>query len=465
MKKTIIILATLLTYLVATAQEFNRHEFSINAGGGISSLQTKPTEGKDLWNWTGQAGLGYHFFFSPHWGIGIGANFAIYNGGMSIDDYSKTQTTTNPSGTAFEFQVSSSDYKEPVQTMMVTIPLMVQYQTTGKTAFYAALGGKVGIPVSATGKTEGSFTTKGKYDIINVTYQDLPDYGFVSDQAFPENETDLTLKTAFMASAELGVKWRLGAKTSLYTGLYADYGLNDILDKEAAPANTNLVVYQPNTPTQFAYNTATNSYAEQIAPLAAGITLRLAFGCGSRDGARPVSTETVKPVQQQPVDDSAARAAEAKRLADEEAARQRAAAEAEANRLAQEKAAAERAAAEQIAKQKAIIQEPVERYALSQVELTDAQKKELDERIALLQQNPNLNFYIYGHTCDLGGDEVNERVGLQRAEKAKAYMLAKGIDPKRILGTASKLDREPIVPNTSEENRRINRRVEVKIAE
>ncbi len=454
MKKIIIILATLLSGIGVAAQQFYRHEFSINAGSGMSSLQTKPTEGNDLWNWTAQAGLGYRFFFSQHWGIGTGVNFAAYNGGISIDDYSSSQNTINPSGTAFNFLVSSTDYKESLQAMMITIPLMVQFQTRGKTAFYAALGGKAAIPVSTTGRTEGSFTSTGKYDNINVTYKDLPRYGFVTDQAFPVNETDLTLNTAFMLSGELGVKWRLGKSTSLYTGIYADYGLNDILEKETAPANANLVVYQPNTPMQFAYNTATNSYTEQIAPLAAGITLRLAFGCGDGKKKEVVQQEVIIVSMPPLIDDSAKRAAE------EEAARQRAAAEAEAKRLAQEKAAAE-----QVGKLIAAIEEPVDNYALSQTNLTGTQKEELDNRIALLQQYPNWKFFIYGHTCDIGGFEVNQRIGLQRAEKAKAYMVSKGIDPKRVLGIASILDREPVVPNSSEENRRINRRVVLKVVE
>ena len=206
-KKTIIIILAIMTYFGVTAQDFSRNEFSINVGGGASSLQTKPTEGNDLWSWTGAAGLGYRFFFSRHWGIGTGANFAIYNGGISIKNYNQAQTATNIStGSVFDFLVSSPNYKGTIQTMMVTIPLMLQYQGADKTAFYVALGGKVGIPVSAKEQPKGDITTKGYFPNINVTYEDLPEYGFVTNQPFPENKTNISLKTAFMVSAELGVK-------------------------------------------------------------------------------------------------------------------------------------------------------------------------------------------------------------------------------------------------------------------
>lgn len=270
----------LLLGMGATAQEFNRHECSLSLGGGVSSLQTKPAEGSNLWSYTCKVGLGYHFFFNPRWAIATGADFVLYNGGISMDSYSQKQPTARAAtGTPFDFLVSSSDYKEPLQAMMITIPLMAQYQATiaEKLPLYAALGLKVGIPVSATEKSEGSYTTKGYFPNLNVTYEDMPEYGFVSNQSFPENQTDLSLKAAFMLSAELGARWSLPQSMSLYTGIYADYGLNNLLDKEAAPANTNLVVYRPGTPTAFTYHTAADLYAEKLALFAVGVTLRLTF--------------------------------------------------------------------------------------------------------------------------------------------------------------------------------------------
>jgi len=136
MKKIIIILVATLTCLGARAQEFNRNEFSVNTGGGASSLQNKPAEGKNLWNWTATAGLGYRFFFNPRWSIGTGANLSIYNGGILLDTYSHTQTTTNLlTGNVFDFSVSSTDYKEMQQAMLLSFPLTLQYQSLSKTAF------------------------------------------------------------------------------------------------------------------------------------------------------------------------------------------------------------------------------------------------------------------------------------------------------------------------------------------
>jgi len=262
------------------AQDFTRHEFSVNTGGGVSGFQFRPTVGKDHWKGTTTFGLGYHYFFRPNWGIGTGINFAVYNGKISIKNYNQQQAAINTAtGNAFLFLTSLSNYNETQQAMMITIPLMAQYQYLfgEKTAFYAALGFKTGIPVSAKSQSKGAFTTKGYYPNLNVTYEDLPDYGFVTDQPFPDDNTCIGLKTAFMTSAECGVIWRLVKMTSLYAGIYVDYGLNNMLDRKIV-ANRNLVVYQFYSPAQFAYNTAANSYARKMKPIAAGVTLRFVFG-------------------------------------------------------------------------------------------------------------------------------------------------------------------------------------------
>ena len=112
---------------------------------------------------------------------------------------------------------------------------------------------------------------------------------------------------------------------------------------------------------------------------------------------------------------------------------------------------------------KAKIQEPIDGYPLGHTIPNAKQKEELDKRIALLKEYPDMEIFIYGHTCEIGGDKVNERIGLGRADKAKAYLISKGIDAKRFVGTKSKLDREPVAPNTNETNRKKNRRVVITI--
>ncbi len=78
-----------------------------------------------------------------------------------------------------------------------------------------------------------------------------------------------------------------------------------------------------------------------------------------------------------------------------------------------------------------------------------------------MKENPEKIIIITGHTCDIGSYDANYKVALRRAGFAKQQLMQRGISANRIK-TQSKAYLEPLVPNTSEENRKINRRIEFK---
>lgn len=69
---------------------------------------------------------------------------------------------------------------------------------------------------------------------------------------------------------------------------------------------------------------------------------------------------------------------------------------------------------------------------------------------------------VTGHTDDDATAEHNIKLGLKRAEIIKNLLIARGIKASRIK-TRSKGEENPIAPNDTEENRKLNRRVEVVI--
>jgi outer membrane protein OmpA-like peptidoglycan-associated protein len=467
-----LLIATIAGFLSCTALKAqHKHELSVYGGGGLSTLKYDVTIGEQKNGFGGQFGLGYQFFFAKNWGLGTGAELGLYNAKFNTDNLNIRYNTTDMDGAVFEFRSRVSNYEEKQQAMLLQIPLMLQFQTGSKHRFYAALGGKAGIPVNGTYKSsEATIQNSGYYAEENYEYTTQEFMGFGTFTGRGANG-DLKFKTAFFASAEAGVKWKLSEGLSIYTGAYIDYGLNNMY-KNDAPQQ--FVTYNSQSPRNFAVNSVINSqytqngtsqlFTDKITPIAIGIKLKLAFGKGSTTKLSvyvpPVTDHSTIEAQRRAAEEAAHRA-EADRIAKEKQTQ-------EAQRLAAEKAQQEETARKQAeaAKMQAIktnIQQPIENYALSQTELTAMQKQELDEKIALLQQHPDIKFYIYGHTCNIGSADTNERVGLERAEKAKKYIIFKGISESRILGIASKRDTEPLVPNTSEENRRENRRVEMAV--
>ncbi len=92
-------------------------------------------------------------------------------------------------------------------------------------------------------------------------------------------------------------------------------------------------------------------------------------------------------------------------------------------------------------------------------ELDDRSHAELDRFLVLLKENPQIKIEIQGHTSASNRPEVfNLELSQKRAQSVGDYLLQKGLAAERIRvkGYGSS---KPIVPNTTEENKKKNRRV------
>jgi outer membrane protein OmpA-like peptidoglycan-associated protein len=69
---------------------------------------------------------------------------------------------------------------------------------------------------------------------------------------------------------------------------------------------------------------------------------------------------------------------------------------------------------------------------------------------------------IEGHTDDVGSSDSNLKLSMKRAEKIRQLMLSGGVSDDFISVIGYGED-QPLVPNTSTENRAVNRRIEFKI--
>lgn len=86
-----------------------------------------------------------------------------------------------------------------------------------------------------------------------------------------------------------------------------------------------------------------------------------------------------------------------------------------------------------------------------------------DELIQILEDYPDYNINIKGHTDNIpiatGMFPSNWELSAVRATTVLKYLITRGISPQRLTATGYG-DVMPLVPNTSEENRAQNRRVE-----
>lgn len=101
-------------------------------------------------------------------------------------------------------------------------------------------------------------------------------------------------------------------------------------------------------------------------------------------------------------------------------------------------------------------------FEFNSANLTAESKASLDKVVAGLSGQPTMNLLIEGHTDSVGTDAYNLTLSKQRAASARAYLIEKGIEGKRIESTGFG-ESKPVASNKTAEGRAENRRVEFKV--
>jgi len=101
-------------------------------------------------------------------------------------------------------------------------------------------------------------------------------------------------------------------------------------------------------------------------------------------------------------------------------------------------------------------------FEYDKYELQEKSITELDRIVQFLTDNPRIRVEISGHTDNKGSDVYNIQLSQKRAQSVADYLVTKGLDAKRLKQTGYG-SHKPISPNDTEDNRKINRRIEFRI--
>ena len=86
----------------------------------------------------------------------------------------------------------------------------------------------------------------------------------------------------------------------------------------------------------------------------------------------------------------------------------------------------------------------------------------LDQVVGVMEQNPEYNLEIHGHTDSQGDDAKNMTLSEKRAASVREYLTGKGVDGAR-LRSFGHGETEPVEDNNTSAGRAKNRRVEFKV--
>lgn len=454
-----------------------------------------------LWN----GAIGINYYFLPWLGAGTGAQLSNY-ANKSIVPWGWDYYATDAQGDNYIFIAKPEGIEEKQEIYMLEIPLNLRFRAIKRNVgFHGALGVKFGIPVKDYYRTSGGV-------IHNQVY--YPDFDLKLDKNIPGVLEDITVSAKEQkitglnkfncgAYAEIGMLFRLHQRLDLMLAVAATYYLNDVM--KGATANP-LGFNDPSLPTDYYTSPFTTAYdgvlssneVQQLHPWSAMLKLGLSINAGrtraehayddpawaAREAEREAKRaarkgNNIKPaeepapvVEPEPVVETpdtkaleeAARAAEEAKAAEEA---ERAAKAAEEARIAKAEAEAKAAAeeAKRVEEQhdaEVITHAKVTAYKLNSHELSEESKTELNHAAQALAKHQNWTIEVRGHCCDLGSERANNKIGLERANEAKKYLVKQGVDESRITAT-SMGSTQPLVPNDSPEHRAQNRRVEIVI--
>jgi len=409
-------------------------EIYVKINGGPSGILYDSNLGDGKLKFGGGIGVGYTYFFSSHWGVLTGID-VMYNqnsfelkNGTTISSYEVDDQTS-----AFEYQVTPTNYKEDQHFISIAVPLMMQYRTSvsPNTQVYFGFGGKILFPGKQTAKASASeLQLSGYYPDINLLIDDLPSHGFGKVTNW-QDKTTVNLDPTFLLSVETGLTFKLKEKTQLYTGLYLDYGLTEIAKENP---NLNIVAYNPTGIDNIQANgtSGNRKIVQESRYLSAGIQLKLGFML-AKNKPEPVQpqaetvTQTKAPVQQTaPVEQKVVETVPAKK--------------------------------ELTPSERALVEKPLTFQKIGNTSVTPELATRLDEIAKILQSNNDTELNITGYTCDIGTEARNLEIGMKRAQAVSDYLQNKGIESNR-MHLFSKGESEPLVPNTPTENKPLNRRV------
>jgi outer membrane protein OmpA-like peptidoglycan-associated protein len=111
-----------------------------------------------------------------------------------------------------------------------------------------------------------------------------------------------------------------------------------------------------------------------------------------------------------------------------------------------------------------VLSEDEGQFKFGKTQLPDEAKAKLDEMIQKLMADPNGAFIeIEGHTDNVGGKEINQKVGMERAEAVKKYLYEQYQIPLHKMNVISYGSEKPVASNKTKDGRAQNRRVVIRV--
>ncbi len=172
------------------------------------------------------------YFFTKYFGLISGVSYSSYKTQFEIASYQNQFKAIDIENEYYEMRVSGSDITETQQINIVSIPVYMtfRYPLNKSTGIYLQTGLSFTFPLDNSYESTGTFTYKGYFPSYNVILENLPEYGFATNQ-YIESDGNLELKTvstSFVAAA--GIDYLISKRVQISGAAFFDRSLSSISD-------------------------------------------------------------------------------------------------------------------------------------------------------------------------------------------------------------------------------------------
>jgi outer membrane protein OmpA-like peptidoglycan-associated protein len=404
-----------LVCLTAILTQARAQEIGVELNAGLQGLQYSLQNGQNKQQPGGSLGVNYTFRLTSRLGFLTGISGGLYRTQASLrDGLVLTYGEVDDGGSAFQYNVKVTGYKESQRFFAASIPLLLQFHTIdADIQWYVNGGAKVFIPFHTSIQASAQqLSMSGYYPDFNIAVSNLPQHGFGTLNNW-SGSTSSDLKPAAALSAASGVSFVIRPGMRLYTGLFLDYGLTKVNGKNSV---TSLATYSSSGINGVKVNSVLDLPGAGPAKIFSfGLQARLTIGASKEKPAyQPKKIGSQQPTQSTLNYDEAA-----------------------------------------------IIQAPIVFGFVGETAVPEIQKAHLEDVVNLLKQYPEVRIIIEGHYCDSETETENKGVGAARARAVARYLREKGIDRNRISVTSAG-ESDPVQPGNPAVNHQ-NRRAVITI--
>lgn len=204
---------------------FAQSTFEIAIDGGWSMWgYTVNSPAKHTTSFSYGAHVGYAYFFTPHFGLGIGADFRRHGDALTLTTIQSWEDVTDTDGEHYNHHLAINKWRERQRAFYVSIPISIQFRIpTRSVDIYLMAGASYDIALNGHTSAQGTLTHTGDYPQWNMHVDDdVHAYGFYSTDDYKPSGK-LSMKNTASAFIRADINIPINNRWYFFTGLIARY--------------------------------------------------------------------------------------------------------------------------------------------------------------------------------------------------------------------------------------------------